>query len=104
MTWNIAQAKQQFSEVVRLSAQEPQAIYNRDTAVAAVISAVEYEQFKQWRLTLNAPSLAQQFLELRHALEEVGDGQFHLPPRSSIGRENSFVRNKSPVPRSVKKK
>ena len=27
MTWNIASAKQQFSEVVRLTAEEPQAIY-----------------------------------------------------------------------------
>ena len=38
MTWNIASAKQQFSEVVRLTAQEPQAIYNRDKPVAVMVS------------------------------------------------------------------
>ena len=49
MTWNIASAKQQFSEVVRLTAEEPQAIYNRDKPVAVLISAEEFEEFKQWR-------------------------------------------------------
>jgi len=34
MICNIAQVKQQLSEVVRLSAQEPQAIYNREKTVA----------------------------------------------------------------------
>ncbi len=37
MSCNIAQAKKHFFEVVRLSAQEPQAIHNRETAVATVI-------------------------------------------------------------------
>jgi PHD/YefM family antitoxin component YafN of YafNO toxin-antitoxin module len=91
MSWNIAQAKQQFSEVVRLSAQEPQAIYNRETAVATVINAAEYEQFKQWRLTLAAPTLMQQFSELRNALAEVGVNELELPPRDSIERKNQFV-------------
>lgn len=55
MTWNIASAKQQFSEVVRLTAEEPQAIYNRDKPVAVLISAQEYEEFKAWQAQKNAP-------------------------------------------------
>ena len=47
MTWNIASAKQQFSEVVRLTAEEPQAIYNRDKPVAVMISVEEFEEFKR---------------------------------------------------------
>jgi PHD/YefM family antitoxin component YafN of YafNO toxin-antitoxin module len=42
MICNIAQVKQQLSEVVRLSAQEPQAIYNREKTVAMLISAADY--------------------------------------------------------------
>jgi hypothetical protein len=42
MSWNIANAKWQFSELVRLSAQEPQPVYNRARQVAVVISAEEF--------------------------------------------------------------
>jgi prevent-host-death family protein len=47
MTWHITSAKQQFSEVVRLAAQEPQAIYNRDRPVAVLISANEFEGYQR---------------------------------------------------------
>jgi hypothetical protein len=90
MSWNIAQAKKHFFEVVRLSAQAPQEIHNRETAVATLVNAVEYEQFKQWRLTLAAPTIMQQFLELRNALAEVGVNELELPSRNSIGRINHF--------------
>jgi prevent-host-death family protein len=91
MSWNIAQAKQQFSEVVRLSAMEPQAIYNRDTPVAAVISAKEYAQFQQWRLATQEPTLEQQFDELRMALQEVGFDGIEIVPRKALARPNAFV-------------
>ena len=48
MDWNIGNAKQQFSEVVRLAVNEPQAIYKRDKAVAVVISAEEFEAYREW--------------------------------------------------------
>ena len=67
MWWNIAQAKQQFSEVVQLSAIEPQAIYNRNTAVATVVSAEEYALFQPWRVATEEPTLEQQFEELKLA-------------------------------------
>jgi prevent-host-death family protein len=91
MSWNIAQAKQQFSEVVRLSAKEPQAIYNRETAVAAVISAEEYAQFQEWRIATQEPTLEQQFDELRQALAEVGFDELPTVPRKSLERPNSFL-------------
>ena len=71
MTWNIAQAKQQFSEVVRLSAQEPQAIYNRDARVAMLVNADEFEAFHQWRMAQHEPTLTEQFEQLRLALQEA---------------------------------
>jgi prevent-host-death family protein len=91
MTWNIAQAKQQFSEVVRLSVQEPQAIYNRDKPVAVLVNAAEYADFQQWRTAQQVPSLSAQFDELRSALQQAGVEAFTLPSRSDVQRPNAFV-------------
>ena len=74
MTWNIASAKQQFSEVVRLTAEEPQAIYNRDKPVAVIISAQDER---------DRPSLAQQFDEIRALLAAEGLDGIELPPRTT---------------------
>jgi prevent-host-death family protein len=74
MTWNIASAKQQFSEVVRLTAEEPQAIYNRDKPVAVIISAQDFEDFQRWRAERDRPSLAQQFDEIRALFAADGPG------------------------------
>ena len=82
MTWNIATAKQQFSEVVRLTAEEPQAIYNRDKPVAVLISAGDYEDFKRWQAERQRPSLAQQFDEIRALLAAEGQDGIEIPPRA----------------------
>ena len=91
MTWNIAQAKQQFSEVVRLSAHEPQAIYNRDKPVAVLINADEFEAFRQWRAGQHEPTLAAQFAESRLALQQAGVDALQIPARAGVQRPNAFV-------------
>ena len=83
MTWNIASAKQQFSEVARLTAEEPQAIYNRDKPVAVIISAQDFEDFQRWRAERDRPSLAQQFDEIRALLAAEGLDGIELPPRTT---------------------
>lgn len=93
MNWNIAQAKQHFSEVVREARKAPQLIYNRDTAVAAVIAAEELAEFQSWKdAKALAPrrTLAEEFAELRQILIEEGLEQgFEVPPRTT--RPNAFV-------------
>lgn len=91
MTWNIAQAKQQFSEVVRLSVQEPQAIYNRDKPVAMLVNAELFEAFHQWQTRQHEPTLAEQFSEIRTALQDARQDGLNLPARSTSQRNNSFV-------------
>ena len=105
MTWNIAQAKQQFSEVVRLSAQEPQAIYNRDKPVAVLINTDDFEAFRQWRAGQHEPTLAAQFAEFRLALQQAGVEALQIPARADVQRPNAFVQmleaeqlTKSPAP------
>ena len=83
MTWNIASAKQQFSEVVRLTAQEPQAIYNRDTPVAVLISMQDYQEFQRWQAERARPTLTQQFDEIRALLAAEGLDGIEIPPRTN---------------------
>lgn len=90
MSWNIAQAKQQFSEVVRLSAEEPQAIYNRDRCVAAVIDAATFAAFEEWRNLSQRKTLGEEFAELRRIAAEE-DYEFPALPRTEVGRPNAFA-------------
>lgn len=90
MIWNIASAKQQFSEVVRLAAEEPQAIYNRDKPVAVMVSVEDFEELKRLRSECKKPSLLELFAEIRAAL--IADGALdgiELPPRTD--RYNPMV-------------
>jgi prevent-host-death family protein len=89
MTWNIASAKQQFSEVVRLTAQEPQAIYNRDKPVAVLVSAEEFEAFSQWKAERDRPKLLDLFAEIREILAAEGEDGIEIPPRTT--RYNPMV-------------
>jgi len=90
MTWNIASAKQQFSEVVRLTVEEPQAIYNRDKRVAVMVSADDFEEFQHWREQRRKPTLTALFAEIRAAL--IADGAqdgIEIAPRTD--RYNPMV-------------
>lgn len=89
MSWNIAQAKQQFSEVVRQAAGEPQMIYNRDRCVAAIIDAETFRQFEAWQRS-RKKSLGQWFAELRQIAAEE-NYQLPIVPRSESERPNTFV-------------
>jgi prevent-host-death family protein len=89
VSWKVAQAKQQFSEVLRLSAREPQAIYNRDERVAVLVSAAEYDEFQRWRAARSSRSPEQDFAEVRALLEQAGVDGIELSSRSS--RANSFL-------------
>ncbi|MEJ8846828.1 type II toxin-antitoxin system prevent-host-death family antitoxin [Variovorax rhizosphaerae] len=90
MDWSIAQAKQQFSEVVRLTAEEPQAIYNRSTPVAMMIAADEFEQFRQWKERQAGNPLVDSLAHLRAGLVAAGFDGIELEPRPTEGRPNAF--------------
>lgn len=90
MNWNIAQAKQRFSEVVKQAIQEPQLIYNRNQPVAAVVNADDFAAFEAWRSIQARPrTLADEMAELQQLMQEEGfaDG-LELPPRTD--RPNAF--------------
>jgi prevent-host-death family protein len=87
MAWNIADAKQRFSEVVKQAVAEPQLIYNRTRLVAAVVDAEEYRAFKAWSEHRAARSLADELGELRELMREE-DYELAVPARTT--RPNAF--------------
>lgn len=63
--WKVAEARQQFSEVLRRSTEEPQRIYRRETLVGAVIGAELLEDFERWREERRRQTLGRRFDEVR---------------------------------------
>jgi prevent-host-death family protein len=88
VTWNIASAKQQFSEVVRLAVREPQAIYNRDKPVAVLISADQFADYQRLLAAQQKPALTEQFAQIRAILTAEGSDGIEIPSR--IDRPNPF--------------
>jgi prevent-host-death family protein len=91
MNWNIAQAKQHFSDVVKQAATEPQIIYNRNTPVAAMIAAEDLAEYRAWKDTHpGKPSLVDAFAHMR----ELANGDpdpLPDPHRLEGGRANAFL-------------
>ena len=88
MRWNIGQAKQRFSEVVRRAATEPQLICNRDRVVAAVVDADSAERLRVMRQGRSRRSIAAAFEGLR-ALAKREGYRLKTPPRTT--RRNAFA-------------
>lgn len=87
MNWKIAEAKQQFSELVKAAKDEPQWIYNRGKLVAGVVPAEALKEFLGWRHQKEERTLAEAFAELRHLCEEE-DYTLEIPLRQE--RPNPF--------------
>lgn len=88
MSWNIAQAKQRFSDLVRQTAAGPQLIYKRKRLVAAVIDAQQYRAFQEWSQQAGGRTLADEFAELREILSGQDDT---LDPSPRSTRPNALV-------------
>ena len=70
--WQVGQAKQRLSEVLRRSGDEPQRIFSRDRFVAAVVSADLFEEFELWREERRRQSLGRRFDEVREVCQDEG--------------------------------
>jgi antitoxin (DNA-binding transcriptional repressor) of toxin-antitoxin stability system len=83
--WNVGEAKQQFSEVLRRSATEPQLIYRRDQLIAAVVAMDE----KKAASVSKPLTIADRFEEARELFRQEN---YQLPQTRRRTRPNSFVR------------
>jgi PHD/YefM family antitoxin component YafN of YafNO toxin-antitoxin module len=88
--WTIARARQRFSELLRKTEAEPQAIYNRDRLVAAVISPGSFGEYSAWRERTRRRSIADAFDDLRRILAEE-EYQLEIPPREDRRNEITEV-------------
>ena len=88
MRWKISEAKQNFSEVVKSAAVEPQLIFNRERLVAAVVDGETLRAFEDWQAGRERASLADRFAKLRTLIAEE-DYDLNLPPRRD--RANAFA-------------
>ena len=88
MQWNVAEAKQKFSAVLRASVDEPQEILNRGRLVAAVVDAEAFQQFQDWQKQQKTASLAATFAELRQLCQ---DEHYILAVPSRRNRKNRFA-------------
>ena len=90
MHWNVAQAKQRLSEVIREAAREPQTIYNRNAPVAVVIAAEELAEYQAWKQSRGRQTtLAEEFDRLRGLA--AGDANpLPEPDRLAVMRPNAF--------------
>ncbi len=89
MEWNVAQAKQRLSEVLRLAAGEPQRIFNRQRLVAAVVDAKTFEEFQRWKQSRERRSIGDEFAELRSIAASEGGWELAEPVRED--RPNFFA-------------
>jgi prevent-host-death family protein len=90
MHWQVAEAKQKFSEVLRATATEPQLIFNRGRLVAAVVDAQTYEAFQAWCEQQHRPTLAEAFASLRQLCSEEA---YTLTVPTRQDRQNTFVKD-----------
>ncbi len=95
MRWNVSEAKQRFSAVVKSAASEPQLIFNRDRLVAAVVDGETLQEFEEWRRRRSRASLGKRLAELRQIGTEEG---YVLTVPERQDRANAFVETLDDIP------
>ncbi|MEM6451101.1 MAG: prevent-host-death protein [Cyanobacteria bacterium P01_D01_bin.105] len=88
MEWKIAQAKQQFSELMQAALSEPQPIYKRNQLMAFLVEAELFQEFLEWRKQTQLKSIADTFDEIR-AIAAEEDFVLETPSRQE--RNNPFL-------------
>ncbi|NER02317.1 MAG: prevent-host-death protein [Okeania sp. SIO3C4] len=87
MNWEIHEAQQNLSDLIKATTQKPQMIYQQEKLVAAIIDPQTFQEFLAWQKQHQKPSLADTFGELRSLCTEA-DYVVEIPTRQN--RPNSF--------------
>ena len=87
MAWNVAEAKQRLSEVLRSAVAEPQTIYSRSRPVAVVVAGSMFEEFRVWQAERKARTVGAAFAELRSLTK---DSPYVLAVPKRKNRGNAF--------------
>lgn len=87
VAWNVAEAKQRLSQVLRSAAHEPQTIYSRSRPVAVVVAGAMFEEFRVWQAERKARTVGAAFAELRSLTK---DSPYVLEVPGRKDRRNAF--------------
>ena len=83
-TWKLEDAKNRFSEVVRLAlADQPQRVTRNGRDAVVVISAAEYDR-------LATPTDLFTFLQTSPLAEAIADGELEIDRPRDLGRDITF--------------
>lgn len=88
MRWTVAEARQRFSELLRMTSESPQSIFLRNRPVAAVVDLKTFEEFQAWRNRQQAVTIADAFEELRRIEKHEA---YTLRTRPRVNRSNPFT-------------
>lgn len=94
--WNVGEAKQQFSEVLRRCETEPQFIYRRNRLIAKITTVDETDE----KTVAKPRTIGDLFAEARELLQ--GE-DYKLPVTRRRSRPNDFVRTLDEVARRHKR-
>ncbi|HVR37960.1 MAG TPA: hypothetical protein VMU84_02620 [Thermoanaerobaculia bacterium] len=83
--WNVGEAKQQFSELLRRTARKPQLIYRRNRLIAAVVAVDETNVAEVSKRT----TIGDRFQEARDLFRRES---YRLPSVRRRSRANAFVK------------
>ncbi|MEL6463102.1 MAG: prevent-host-death protein [Cyanobacteria bacterium J06621_15] len=70
MAWTIEEAQEKLTELINAASSEPQLIYNKQQAVAAIIEAELFQEFLNWHQQRRKPSLTDALTQLRQLCDE----------------------------------
>jgi hypothetical protein len=87
MTWKIAEAKKHFSEMIHRTAEEPQFIHNRDTAVAVVIDPRQFNEYQHLKQQQSSATIGSAFRTLREICKEE---DYTLPVHERRDRQTGW--------------
>ncbi len=88
-TWNIAEARSHFSEIVRRASEEPQLIVSRTQPVAAIVSTADLAELNEHRRQRQSTTLAARLAEIRVICEQE---DYQLPVVRRRDRRNPLTR------------
>jgi len=88
MNWEIPEAQQQFSELVKAALTEPQPIYKRNQLMAFMVEAGLFQEFLEWQRQKQKPSVAEAFEDIRQVAQEEN---FTLEVPTRENRTNPFL-------------
>jgi hypothetical protein len=89
-TWTLSDAKKRFAEVFRLSAQEPQIVYdkNKKKPIGVVVGVKFFDELMNLRKRQPRPTIAELFDELRE-IQKLETAEIDVPKRSD--RPNPMI-------------